>query len=882
MMLRSLLIASLTLVIAQDLPAQVIAPPPPKTYDVTVRYRIRAGRNVRLVQYAKLMQFLEKIGFQKNPGPDDEAENPNYTRMTGRIDSANVKKLLDDEHIKTLLLFPPGYQVPEEDDRPIKVQLTLANNISFNEQHALHSQVLAQLRQIGFVNAIAYDHRGYTRIVGRIPAGQLETLLDDLRSRPAGWLVPETAIAALPMPIQQVPYPVRITEVIPEPKEAPAPAELKVAEDPKEPHLRKITPELRERMAADADKPTRIEAILVATPGDLNQNWQRELIQAVPQLIIEGRLGPIVSGRMPPGKASDLAQLDIVSTIRLPTSGAPLLRPAVDAKDMNPTALGASGVARLHALGHKGKGVRLGVIGGDFRGWEEFLGKGLPKGTKLVDLTMERNSDIEPEPYPEDGQKVGAGTRAALAAAVAAPEADLVLIRMDPSSPYQLLEIMRRINGEAYRSITRDQRDDDFVAERERLRRAWDAHFLERRILFQNFDGNEEGVKEREAHFRKTKDLEAEETRYQNRVDRLLKLERDLRDLSKLNVAVNTLVYHQGHQVDGSSPLSRYLDDRPFRNTIWIQPGGDIRGQTWAGLFTDRDQNGVMDFGNAKMPLPAGRWTDELSFLGWEPVNGKVELDLPAKATIRISFQWRETHDPEFLRRGEDLYREPLAKPRLMLLRQRDPTGKLLATDDMDLLTYTNGLPQRIDNFPESSTYEQSLTFTIDEPGRYALRIEGFNPDEIRPPTVVTLPAIRKSFELRPRILVEATDAASRAAGRPVFLDYATNQGSIGMPGDAHMSLTTGAADRTLRPQAYASFGPAMNLELMPKPNVLSFDGLDLGGEAQRGSSLAAAFAAGQTASILGTGVQFKQLPAFLPRQPATLLRVPDGWPGRR
>ena len=46
------------------------------------------------------------------------------------------------------------------------------------------------------------------------------------------------------------------------------------------------------------------------------------------------------------------------------------------------------------------------------------------------------------------------------------------------------------------------------------------------------------------------------------------------------------------------------------------------------------------------------RWTEELNFIGWEPVNGKAELDLPAKAALRITLQWQEAHDPEFMRRA--------------------------------------------------------------------------------------------------------------------------------------------------------------------------------------------------------------------------------------
>lgn len=874
-MLRSLLALALTLGVLADLPAQVVAPPPPKTYDVIIRYRIRAGSNVRLVQYFKLLEFLEQLGFQKNPGPDDEPENPNYTRMTGRIDSAKATRLLDADAIKTILLMPSGYVLPAEEDSPVKVQLTLASNIQAEQRHNLHLQVLDHLRALGFVEAVGYDTRGYTRIVGRIPAGELDTLLDDLRSRPAGWLVPEVAVEALPSPLRGIPYPIRITEVIPEPKEAPPPAETKGPDEPAEAHLRKLTPDLKARMAEDGERPIRIEAILVATPGELNQSWPRELVAAAPQLVIDGRLGPIVSGIIPAAKAGDLAQSEIVATVRLPTSGAPVLRPGTD-KDLNALALEASGLVRLHGLGHKGQGIRLGIIAGDFRGWEQFLGKGLAPTTRLLDVTIERNSAIEPEPYPDDGVKVGAGTRAALAAALAAPDANLLLIRVDPSSPYQLMEVMRRINGESARSFSREQRDADINVEREQLRTGWDAHFTERRILFQNFGGDDESIKLRQDHFQKTKDLEAQEKRFQDRIGRMLKLETELRDLSRLNVVVNTLVYHQGHQIDGGGPLSRYLDDRPFRNTIWVQAGGDIRGQTWTGPYQDRDQNGVLEFGADVRP---GRWSNELNFLAWEPVNGKTELELPAQANLRVTLLWKEAHDPEFMRRGEDLYREPLAKPRLLLLRQRDPSGKLLASDDLDFITYSAGLPQRIDNQPESATYEQVMIYTVPAAGRYALRIEGYLPDGIRPPGAPVLPIMRRSFELRPRLLVEVTDTASRAAGRPLLLDYQTNEGSLGMPGDAQLSLTTAAADRSLQARAETSLGPPLGLELLPKPTILAIDGLDLGGDALRSSSLSAGFAGGQIAATLGAGAPFHKFWLFLPKQPGTLLRVPAGWP---
>src|SRR5262249_54917588 len=39
----------------------------------------------------------------------------------------------------------------------------------------------------GFRQPIGYDHRDYRRLVGAVPAGQLETILNDVRRSPASW-----------------------------------------------------------------------------------------------------------------------------------------------------------------------------------------------------------------------------------------------------------------------------------------------------------------------------------------------------------------------------------------------------------------------------------------------------------------------------------------------------------------------------------------------------------------------------------------------------------------------------------------------------------------------------------------------------------------------
>src|SRR5262249_51905203 len=122
------------------------------------------------------------------------------------------------------------------------------------------------------------------------------------------------------------------------------------------------------------------------------------------------------------------------------------------------------------------------------------------------------------------------------------------------------------------------------------------------------------------------------------------------------------------------------------------------------------------------------------------------------------------------------------------LLRQRDPTGTKLATDDMELVAYSYGLPQRIDNQPAYATYEQTLDFNVEPAGRYALRIEGRIPGDIRPPTVPSVAGASKQFDLRPRVLLEVLDPESRQLGRAIFLDYPTTEGAVGMPGDSQLA----------------------------------------------------------------------------------------------
>jgi hypothetical protein len=856
------------------------APPPPTEYNVEIRYQIYSAPGQRITQFQDLVKFLESIGFHKKPAADPRAEilDPRQTRMSGTIASDKVRQILLDPHIKSLLLIPVGLTLPEDGSKPVKVQLELASGLPLDRQRLLAEQVLEKLHFLGFRPAIGYDPRGHTRLVGWIPRSNLETLLQDLRFQPADWLAPETPLEGVPSPLRNR-SPILITEVLPEPqgppREIPAPATP-------EGTSQKIAFDLRRLSGQEAaGKPIRMEVILTYFPVEFETTWRRELITAAPGIVIEGRLGSIVAVVGSPKMAAALVNLPIVSAVRLPPPSMSSLRSTATTEASNQELLRASGIARLHAQGKRGQGVRVAVIDGDFRGYEKLKGKGLPANTRYVDFTAERNATMLPDPYAGDPQGIGQGTQFAQALTLAAPEGSLTLIRVDPSSPYQVVAAARLIRGDAYRSDSLSQRDDELTFEKARLRSRREDLRLERQAVLDNFRQDEELdreiVERRKAYFKKQAELEADERAYQQKLERFIRTIEAERALKGIQVVACSLAWNEGYPLGGASALSRFFNDTPS-STLWLVPAGNQRGQVWAGPFRDVDGNKGMEFASPDFPLGKERWTRELNFLAWQPFAKERSLDLPAKATIRISIQWQEVHDPEFALHGDDVYQEPLAKLGLVVLRQRDPSGAQLPADDMEFVAHSEGLPLRIENRPDAGAYEQVVEFSVPAAGRYAFRVEGQVHPGIRPATAPSLPGIEKSWELEPRVFVDVVNDPFKLSGRPLLLDYATNLGTIGTAGDAHGLITFGAADAAGNPESFSSPGPPLHLELLIKPDALASDQLQVqtgGGSIAFGSGLATAFAAGQAAILLSDHVPWVHVDAMFRLQKGKLLRLP-------
>jgi hypothetical protein len=522
----------------------------------------------------------------------------------------------------------------------------------------------------------------------------------------------------------------------------------------------------------------------------------------------------------------------------------------------------------------------------------------------MIDLTRERNDDLQPDAFPGDGKGLGHGVHMALAVLRAAPEVELTLVRIDPAAPYMLQQAARAMNGQSASSENLRNRLANLDDRRYRLDQETTPLLAERRQILKNFTDvsqkplllqkKEKGplsldeelqlqdIENREAYEKKQADHDRRDRQYHESVDRYFQLLKDLQSLKGVQIAASGLVWNDGHPADASSALTRYFDDQPFKSALWFQSAGDARGQAWSGLFRDVDGNGVMEFEApsavvARSPDRATDWTPELDFLSWAPNSGKPTLDLPAGVKARLSLQWREAHDPNAGRPGEDPYLKPLADLHIVLVYQPDPNGAKQPADDLDVIAQSVGEPARLEATPSSAVYEQTLELRVTKPGRYAVRIEGTAPAGTRPREDPTIPAARKTFELRPRLFVETLEGS----GRVLLQDFTTEEGALGMPADSRNVITVGAADHQGRPEPYSAGGSPHDVALLSKPDVLAYDQIETSGkDAAQGVGVATGFAAGFAADMRGlTSLEPVRWRQSVGVPAGGVLRAPADWP---
>lgn len=895
-------------------PAQPAAPAPPSHYQVILRYRIVAPRDEHALHYDRLVKHLQNLGFEFQPPlaqrPATDRIDPSKNEFRGRLPAPQAARLRDNPTVAGIVLIPDGFKLPDMAEQPVRVRVELAGGLGLERQRELAEQTKLLLGALGFKEAGHYDHRGaggrpYTKLTGTLPRGQLEVLLKDLRTQPGGWFAPQIAPAELPLPLQRI-NPILFTEVLTDVEPIQDAAEP-AARSPE--YLEKIGPGLWEIVNDKAKEQESVRLQVLFAGNQSPEQLRQTILRLSPGAFVEGVLGAQVTARMTVADVKVVAALPEVLAVRLPTPAVGAVDPGLPAVNEAAKVLQQTGLSSLHQRGKRGQGVRLVVIDSDFRGWEEQVkARKLPPATRLVDLTTQYSPDLVPTPHP-GGAALGHGTQCALAAALAAPAAELVLVRVSGAAPQQLDEVARYVRG-GILSATLERRLDELRVASSFLNLQRSRLLKERRIILDDFRDEEDLratfeflgpvygwiFSEREWHRQRMdyqekleKELAAKERRYWAHIAQV-------QSLKGIPLIASTLTWNDGYALGGASPLSRALDSEPG-GPVWFVPAGNTAGQAWTGMFRDGDGNGFMEFSEPGAKLPPGRWTSELNFLAWQPHAGKQSAELPAKTALRLTLQWREPHDPDYyLRPGEeDWYRRSLAGLTLTLLRQRDPEGKKIGDDAFDIVARSYRIAGRLDHQPGGTVYEQRLDFVTNTPGRYALRVEqppaarwllskvddhyyfelkpGDTTTGTRPVGAPNLPGLEKTWELRPRLFVDVNDA-SRLQGRPVLADFATAQGAIGMPGDARSVITVGAADLEGRPQPYSAAGPPPFIDLSAKPTIWAYDAVRQGQGGAWGTSLSASLAAGTAATLLSSGLSADEIRALTRQQQGKLFRT--------
>lgn len=900
---------------SQRAPAQPAAPPAPAFYQVALRYRIVTPRDQHVILYDRLVQHLQKLNFEFRPSldqsPNTDRIDPSKNEFRGRLAGANVAKLRDNPQVAGLVLIPDGFKLPDAADEPVRVRVELVGGLPPDRQRELSEQTALLLGLLGFKEAAGYDHRGvtgqpFTRLTGALPRGQLDVLLKDLRTQPSGWFAPRITPAELPAPLQGI-DPIQWTEVLTDP--APVQDAAEPAGRTPE-YLDKIGPGLWEIVndKAKEHQQIRLQAIFA---GELSAAQLRRIgMQTASSAFVEGVLGSYVTAQMSAGQVKALAALPEVIGLRLPPQARGDVDAALSGANDPEKVLQLSGLAKLHQQGKRGQRVRLAIVDNDFRGWEGQVKAGkLSAATRLVDLTTERSQELLPAPQLP-GTALGHGTQCALAAALAAPAAELLLVRIQGDDPQQLDEANRYFRGDTLSALLERRLDELRVAgsvlalKRRNLLQA-------RKVILDSFRDEEDLRHDFEylgalyGWIFSDREWHRQQMAYQEKLEREL-TEKDRRywafaaqvqGLQGVQLILCSLTWNDDYPLGAASALSRALDAQSGA-PLWFVPAGNLAGQAWTGTFRDADKNGIMEFAEPHAKLPPKRWTRELNFLAWQPHAGKQTADLPAQAALHMTLQWREPHDPDYyLRPGEeDWYRRSLSGLTLTLLRQRDPDAKTLSADAMEIVARSRFVPLRLDHQPSGTVYQQVLDYVVDKPGRYALRIEqppqarwtlasvqdrfvfelkpGETTQGIRPVGAPSLPGLEKTWELRPRLFVDVNNAA-RLQGRPVLADFATSAGAVGLPGDARSVITVGAADLNGRAQPYSASGAPPFLDLVVKPTVWTYDAMRQGQGSAWGTSLAASFATGAAATLMSSGLSREQVQELLRTQQGQLFRVP-------
>jgi hypothetical protein len=512
----------------------------------------------------------------------------------------------------------------------------------------------------------------------------------------------------------------------------------------------------------------------------------------------------------------------------------------------------------------------------------KFLDKTLSTPVAYIDLTAEFSRDLIAAPAAPNS--AGAGTLAARAAHLAAPDAAVVLVRVNPAAFFQVFTVARFARGDTGYSEAMQSRLAELSLRSEELKRRNTAVAEEYRQAFLN-QSNDERPRQRREQARLAFDrLIRDERELTAATGRAVALQNSLRALAGCTVLVNTLVWESGYALDGLSELSQLIDTsfasealagprnrsatrpRPANRPLWVQAASPSAGSVWGGAYLDLNNDGAMEFATPGSPIPRGGWARDLNFLAARGADGGLSPGLAKDTKVRLTIQWRETHDPTAYGGQDSIF--PLS---LRVFRQLDPEGKVRASDELREVARSAGRPFQVVTEPTFGVYEQVVEFTVPDAGRYCVMVEGqlvFDP---------RLPALRRQVQVNPRLFAEFLGAGPDK-GKLVFASFAPPTAGVGIPGDAKAAVTVGETATPLGTTTTGLTGGGPGLALLPKPDLLADGTVGLGADPGGGSGVAAGFAGGVLAALVGSGAPAPEIlrATGLPRGGPAV--IPENW----
>ncbi|HQR43511.1 MAG TPA: hypothetical protein PLX97_12520, partial [Gemmatales bacterium] len=145
-------------------------------YQVRLRYKIDADLQQRYASYKDMLGRLNSVGFQAAPGrPREELYGDS---LAGTLPASGISTLRLERFLRTAILIPTGYQLPNDAEKTVLVRLELAVT-GPDRQLELFDKAREQLKPLGLIDNEGYDHQNFTRILGRLPVPALDMLLKE-------------------------------------------------------------------------------------------------------------------------------------------------------------------------------------------------------------------------------------------------------------------------------------------------------------------------------------------------------------------------------------------------------------------------------------------------------------------------------------------------------------------------------------------------------------------------------------------------------------------------------------------------------------------------------------------------------------------------------